>query len=256
MAIPFQSRMRRSLTDMPHFCFCQINANLMLAKGDQPARQRRACSAYPSGAIASRAPSSRLPALGQAPARWLASISQTSAQQCRVEARAAVEKDGGNQLPQGGLLRSNRAAGSTVRALIKPPEQARKASRMLPWALAIGSPLRWSVSVIEVCPRRENAGTMSLLQSDPPVGGGHSHEFIVRAERAGRMPRPWIWAIYKSNRPEALHRSSRSYRSAEEAWTVGNKMLVLLGRHGWRKPHAPISRRMNSSENVCGEVAA
>jgi hypothetical protein len=144
MAIPFQSRIRRSLTDMSHFCFCQINANLMLAKGDQPVRQRRACSAHPSGAMASRAPTSRLSAPGQAPARWLASISQTLAQQCRVEAGAAAEKDGGNQLPQGSLWRSNRAARSTVRALIKPPEQARTAPRISPWALAFGSLLRWS----------------------------------------------------------------------------------------------------------------
>ncbi|RYI33782.1 MAG: hypothetical protein EON48_02570 [Acetobacteraceae bacterium] len=97
---------------------------------------------------------------------------------------------------------------------------------------------------------------MSLLQSDPPAGGTHPHEVIVRAERAGRLPRPWIWAIYESNRPDALHRSSRSYRSAEEAWTVGNKMLVLLGRRGWRTPQAPISKAMSASAKVCDEVTA
>ena len=97
---------------------------------------------------------------------------------------------------------------------------------------------------------------MSLLQSDPPVGGGHPHEIIVRAERAGRLPRPWIWAIYESNRPDALHRSSRGYRSAEDAWTVGNKMLVLLGRHGWRKSDAPMSKAMGSSAKICDEVVA
>jgi hypothetical protein len=65
------------------------------------------------------------------------------------------------------------------------------------------------------------------------------------------MPRPWIWAIYESNRPDALHRSSRSYRSAEDAWTVGNKMLVLLGRHGWRKPQPPMPKATSFSEQVC-----
>ena len=97
---------------------------------------------------------------------------------------------------------------------------------------------------------------MNSLQNDSFVGGGHSHEFIVKAERTGQMPKPWVWAIYEGNRPDALHRSSRSYRSAEEAWTVGNRMLVLLGRHGWRKPQVPMSSAVGPSEKVCDEVAA
>lgn len=97
---------------------------------------------------------------------------------------------------------------------------------------------------------------MSLLQSDPSVGGAHSKELTVRAERTERLPRPWIWAIYEGNRPDASHRSSRNYRSAEEAWTIGNKMLVLLGRHGWRKSHTSMSKEMGSSAKVSEEVVA
>jgi hypothetical protein len=97
---------------------------------------------------------------------------------------------------------------------------------------------------------------MTMLQSDPPIGGGPTPELIVRAERIGRLPRPWIWMIYEGNRPDALHRSSRRYRSAEDAWAVGNKMLVLLGRHGWQKPQSPISKEESSSVGVCDKVVA
>lgn len=83
---------------------------------------------------------------------------------------------------------------------------------------------------------------MALLQSDLPLGGAPSRDFIVRVERIGRLPRPWIWAIYEGNRPDALHRSGHSYRSAEEAWTIGNMMWAQFGRHGWRKPKAPMSK--------------
>ena len=97
---------------------------------------------------------------------------------------------------------------------------------------------------------------MSLLQSDPPMGGALAREFIVRAERVGRLPRPWVWAIYEGSRPDALHRSSRSYRSADDAWTVGNKMLVLLSRHGGRKSQASLPMETNSSAKVSDEVIA
>lgn len=91
-----------------------------------------------------------------------------------------------------------------------------------------------------------------MLQSDPPPGGAPTREFIVRAERVGRLPKPWIWAIYEGNRPDALHRSSRCYRSAEDAWTVGNKMLVMLGRHGWRKAQGPTPEE----QKVCDAAMA
>ena len=81
-----------------------------------------------------------------------------------------------------------------------------------------------------------NSGTMSLLQSGPPMGGAPTREVIVKAERIGLPPRPWTWAIYEADGQEALHRSSRTYRSAEDAWTMGHTVYGLLGQHGWRKP--------------------
>jgi hypothetical protein len=95
---------------------------------------------------------------------------------------------------------------------------------------------------------------MALLQSDPPLADAPTREFIVRVERAGRLPRPWIWAIYEGNRPDALHRSGHSYRSAEDAWVVGNMMWAQLGPRGWRKSEAPVSRETNIFAEVRDEV--
>jgi hypothetical protein len=89
-----------------------------------------------------------------------------------------------------------------------------------------------SVPSIERKSKKADVGRMHTLQSDPPLGGAPMREFFVKAERIGRPPSPWIWAIYEMNRPDALHRSSRSYRSAEDAWAVGCEMLARLGRAG------------------------
>ena len=95
-----------------------------------------------------------------------------------------------------------------------------------------------------------------MLQSDPPVGGAPTRELIVRAERVGHLPRPWIWTIYEGNCLDSLHRSSRTYRSAEDAWMVGNKMLVLLGLHRWRLPQSPMSRETKSFTKVGDKMTA
>ena len=52
--------------------------------------------------------------------------------------------------------------------------------------------------------------------------------FSVTVQRLARPPRPWTWAIHEDDAAEPCHRSSRFYRSAEEAWAVGPAMLPRL----------------------------
>ena len=52
--------------------------------------------------------------------------------------------------------------------------------------------------------------------------------FSVTVLRLARPPMPWTWAIHEDDAAEPCHRSSRFYRSAEEAWAVGRAMLPRL----------------------------
>jgi hypothetical protein len=52
--------------------------------------------------------------------------------------------------------------------------------------------------------------------------------FSVTVQRLARPPTPWTWAIYEEDVVDPFHRSSRFYRSAEEAWAVGRAMLPRL----------------------------
>jgi hypothetical protein len=52
--------------------------------------------------------------------------------------------------------------------------------------------------------------------------------FSVTVQRLARPPTPWTWAIHEDDAAEPCHRSSRFYRSAEEAWAVGRAMLPRL----------------------------
>ena len=52
--------------------------------------------------------------------------------------------------------------------------------------------------------------------------------FSVTVRRLARPPLPWTWAIHEDDAADPLHRSSRFYRSAEEAWAVGRAMLPRL----------------------------
>ena len=52
--------------------------------------------------------------------------------------------------------------------------------------------------------------------------------FSVTVQRLARPPMPWTWAIHEDDAAEPYHRSSRFYRSAEEAWAVGRAMLPRL----------------------------
>ena len=60
--------------------------------------------------------------------------------------------------------------------------------------------------------------------------------FSVTVQRLARSPTPWTWAIHEDDAAEPCHRSSRFYRSAEEAWAVGRAMLPRLTDpiHGMR----------------------
>ena len=52
--------------------------------------------------------------------------------------------------------------------------------------------------------------------------------FSVTVQRLARPPLPWTWAIHEDDAADPLHRSSRFYPSAEEAWAVGRAMLIRL----------------------------
>ena len=69
---------------------------------------------------------------------------------------------------------------------------------------------------------------MNKLQMDPPLGGGASARYFVKAQRVARPPTPWTWAIYEEARREPVWCSTRLYRSAEDAWAVGHAMLDRL----------------------------
>ena len=52
--------------------------------------------------------------------------------------------------------------------------------------------------------------------------------FSVTVQRLAWPPMPWTWAIHEDDATEPCHRSSRFYRSAEEAWAVGRTMLTRM----------------------------
>ena len=60
--------------------------------------------------------------------------------------------------------------------------------------------------------------------------------FSVTVQRLARPPLPWTWAIHEDDAAEPYLRSSRFYRSAEEAWAVGRAMLTRMTEpsHGTR----------------------
>ena len=60
--------------------------------------------------------------------------------------------------------------------------------------------------------------------------------FSVTVRRLARPPTPWTWAIHEDDVADPLHRSSRFYRSAEEAWAVDRAMLTRMTgpMHGTR----------------------
>ena len=71
---------------------------------------------------------------------------------------------------------------------------------------------------------------MNKLQMHPPLRDGAPARFEVKVQRLARPPAPWVWEIYEEGRTEACRRSSRLYRSAEDAWAVGTAMLNRLGK--------------------------
>ena len=52
--------------------------------------------------------------------------------------------------------------------------------------------------------------------------------FCVTVQRLARPLMPWTWAIHEEDAADPLRRSSRFYRSAEEAWAVGRAMLTRM----------------------------
>ena len=60
------------------------------------------------------------------------------------------------------------------------------------------------------------------------MGWRSPRRFPVMVRRLARPPMPWTWAIYEDDATEPCYRSSRFYRSAEEAWAVGRAMLTRI----------------------------
>jgi hypothetical protein len=78
-----------------------------------------------------------------------------------------------------------------------------------------------------------------------PIPGGRSRLF-VRVERSSAKPAlPWMWVIYEEGRADAHQTSNRFYRSAEEAWSVGQAMLDRVTHPGRKSSAAaPADRPM------------
>jgi hypothetical protein len=64
--------------------------------------------------------------------------------------------------------------------------------------------------------------------SGQTTGWRPRRRFSVTVQRLARPPMPWTWAIHEDDAADPYHRSSRFYRSAEDAWAVGRAMLARL----------------------------
>jgi hypothetical protein len=69
---------------------------------------------------------------------------------------------------------------------------------------------------------------MNKLQMDPPLGPGAPPSFVVKVQHVAQPRSLWTWAIFEEASPEPVRRSTRFYRSAEDAWAVGHAMLERL----------------------------
>ncbi len=71
---------------------------------------------------------------------------------------------------------------------------------------------------------------MNKLQMYPPLRDGAPPRYSVRVQRVARPPTPWAWEICEEGQEDPCHRSSRLYRSAEDACAVADAMLKRLGK--------------------------
>jgi hypothetical protein len=65
-----------------------------------------------------------------------------------------------------------------------------------------------------------NKPRMNSIRKD-----GATPALVVNVQRQARLPTPWTWAIHKDGQSEPLRRSTRLYRSAEDAWTARRAVL-------------------------------
>jgi hypothetical protein len=70
-----------------------------------------------------------------------------------------------------------------------------------------------------------NKPRMDMVRRD-----GAMPALVVKVQRRARPPTPWTWAIHEDGQSEPVRCSTRLYRSAEDAWTVGRAMLGRLPR--------------------------
>src|SRR4051794_4650355 len=77
---------------------------------------------------------------------------------------------------------------------------------------------------------------MNKLQMDPPLGGGTAPRLVARATRVASPPTPWTWVIHEEGCPEPIRSSTRRYRSAEDAWAVGQALLSRLPKSAVKAP--------------------
>jgi hypothetical protein len=70
---------------------------------------------------------------------------------------------------------------------------------------------------------------MSKLQMEPPLREGVMPRFFVRVHRRPRPREPWSWEIVEEGRAEPCRRSTRFYRSGDEALAAGQAMLARTG---------------------------
>ena len=85
------------------------------------------------------------------------------------------------------------------------------------WYKLVGSPRDPGIAApsfaMEIRPKKQRKMPMPYPTYETSVSAA-PRELRVRAERAGRPPQPWSWAIYDLGGGEPVFRSTRFYRSA------------------------------------------
>jgi hypothetical protein len=86
---------------------------------------------------------------------------------------------------------------------------------------------------------------MNKPRMDSSRRDGATPAIMVKVQRQARSPTPWAWAIHKDGQSEPLRRSTRLYRSAEDAWTAGRAVLGSLPRFFDRPVSPPADQNAN-----------
>ncbi len=71
---------------------------------------------------------------------------------------------------------------------------------------------------------------MNKILANPNGALASSPDLEVKVTYQGRPPSPWCWDIVSPLNQRIIRRSEKHYRSAEQAWTDGKRVLEQLTR--------------------------